>query len=578
MFFEYPRLLWLELLPFLLILHYVYLEWRKRAPHLRVSTIVPWRKSGKSVYGILRHLPFLMRILALVMIIIAIARPRSAGEIERVDSEGIDIMLTMDVSTSMLARDFTPDRLSAAKDIAIEFIAQRPYDRIGIVVFAGESFTQCPMTTDRSTLINLMKEVQTDLIEDGTAIGNGLATAVARMKDSDAKSRVVILLTDGVNNAGEISPQMAAQIAKTYGVRVYTIGVGARGMAPYPVMTPWGVDIQKVQVEIDEDLLKETEKMKNSVAKNSAAVELLISLFIIASFAVGVLLVSEGTLSLGRMIIGVTAVFGSFGPVTALSALPGNLTQTFACGDRVLNLLEEQPAVQPVIGGKTFRFDRVNVDRLSFAYNDEAEILKEICLNAKKGEIIGIVGKSGCGKSTLLKLLMRFREKNSGRIDYNETEIGEIDSVNLTDNVTMVPQNVWLFDETVEENLRIAKPEATAEELEAACRAAAIHERIVSLPDGFRTRVGFGGSRLSAGEKQRLGVARAFLRGSGLILLDEPTGNIDSLNEGILLKSLVNAKKDKCIILVSHRESTMSIADRIYRLENHRLHEGGENG
>ena len=344
------------------------------------------------------------------------------------------------------------------------------------------------------------------------------------------------------------------------------------------VLNNCGEERKKEVNRRSEDLLKETEKMKNSVAKNSAAVELLISLFIIASFAVGALLVSEGTLSLGRMIIGVTAVFGSFGPVTALSALPGNLTQTFACGDRVLNLLEEQPAVQPVIGGKTFRFDRVNVDRLSFAYNDEAEILKEICLNAKKGEIIGIVGKSGCGKSTLLKLLMRFREKNSGRIDYNETEISEIDSVNLTDNVTMVPQNVWLFDETVEENLRIAKPEATAEELEAACRAAAIHERIVSLPDGYRTRVGFGGSRLSAGEKQRLGVARAFLRGSGLILLDEPTGNIDSLNEGILLKSLVNAKKDKCIILVSHRESTMSIADRIYRLENHRLHEGGENG
>ena len=344
------------------------------------------------------------------------------------------------------------------------------------------------------------------------------------------------------------------------------------------VLNNGGEERKKEVNRRSEDLLKETEKMKNSVAKNSAAVELLISLFIIASFAVGVLLVSEGTLSLGRMIIGVTAVFGSFGPVTALSALPGNLTQTFACGDRVLNLLEEQPAVQPVIGGKTFRFDRVNVDRLSFAYNDEAEILKEICLNAKKGEIIGIVGKSGCGKSTLLKLLMRFREKNSGRIDYNETEIGEIDSVNLTDNVTMVPQNVWLFDETVEENLRIAKPDATAEELEAACRSAAIHERIVSLPDGYRTRVGFGGSRLSAGEKQRLGVARAFLRGSGLILLDEPTGNIDSLNEGILLKSLVNAKKDKCIILVSHRESTMSIADRIYRLENHRLHEGGENG
>ena len=157
----------------------------------------------------------------------------------------------------MLARDFTPDRISAAKDIAIEFIAQRPSDRMGIVVFAGESYTQCPLTTDRATLINLMKEVQTDLIEDGTAIGNGLATAVARIMDSDAVSRVVILLTDGVNNCGEVSPLTAAEIAKTYGVRVYTIGVGANGTAPYPVMTPWGVEMQNLQVEIDEDLLKQ---------------------------------------------------------------------------------------------------------------------------------------------------------------------------------------------------------------------------------------------------------------------------------------------------------------------------------
>ena len=157
----------------------------------------------------------------------------------------------------MLARDFAPDRINAAKDIAIEFISQRPSDRMGIVVFAGESFTQCPLTTDRATLINLMKEVNTDLLEDGTAIGNGLATAVARMKDSDAKSRVVILLTDGVNNCGEIAPETAAEIAKTYGVRVYTIGVGANGTAPYPVMTPWGVQMQNVKVEIDEKLLSE---------------------------------------------------------------------------------------------------------------------------------------------------------------------------------------------------------------------------------------------------------------------------------------------------------------------------------
>ena len=243
--------------PVLMALHYIWIELSGRRPHLRVSTSVPWMQGGRSFMSLLRHVPFLLRVFALVMIIIAIARPRSSQEMERVDTEGIDIILAMDVSTSMLARDFTPDRINASKDIAIEFIAQRPSDRMGIVVFAGESFTQCPLTTDRATLINMMKEVQTDLIEDGTAIGNGLATAVARMKDSDAKSRVVILLTDGVNNRGEISPQMAAEIAKTYGVRVYTIGVGANGMAPYPVMTPWGVEVQNVKVEIDEALLSE---------------------------------------------------------------------------------------------------------------------------------------------------------------------------------------------------------------------------------------------------------------------------------------------------------------------------------
>lgn len=254
--FEYPSLLWLLLVPLLLVALYVYRELAGRRPHLRVSTAAPWLQGGRSPLGVIRHLPMMLRTAALCLIVIALARPRSSSEVEKRDTEGIDIVLAMDVSTSMLARDFTPDRLSAAKDIAIEFIAQRPTDRMGIVVFAGESYTQCPLTTDRATLINLMKEVQTDLIEDGTAIGNGLATAVARMMDSDAPSRVVILLTDGVNNSGEVAPQTAAEIAKTYGIRVYTIGVGANGMAPYPVMTPWGVEMQKVQVEIDEDLLK----------------------------------------------------------------------------------------------------------------------------------------------------------------------------------------------------------------------------------------------------------------------------------------------------------------------------------
>ena len=256
MFFEYPSLLWLLLVPALLAALYIYRELASRVPHLRVSNAAPWLSSGGSFLSVLRHLPFVLRLSALCLIIVAIARPRSSSQVEKIDTEGIDIVLAMDVSTSMLARDFTPDRISAAKDIAIEFIAQRPSDRMGIVVFAGESYTQCPLTTDRATLINMMKEVQTDLIEDGTAIGNGLATAVARMSGSDAPSRVVILLTDGVNNRGEVAPLTAAQIAKTYGIRVYTIGVGANGMAPYPVVTPWGIEERKIQVEIDEELLK----------------------------------------------------------------------------------------------------------------------------------------------------------------------------------------------------------------------------------------------------------------------------------------------------------------------------------
>ena len=256
MFFEYPNLLWLLLLLVPLIALYVYREIRGLRPYMLVSSITPWRYKAGWFNRILMHVPFALRMIALAAIIVAIARPRSSSAFERIDTEGIDIMLALDVSTSMLARDFTPDRINAAKEIAIKFISERPSDRIGIAVFAGESYTQSPLTTDRATLINLMKEVDCGIIEDGTAIGNGLATAVARLKDSDAKSKVVILLTDGVNNTGEISPQMAAEIAKTYGIRVYTIGVGANGTAPYPVMTPWGVETRNIQVEIDEDLLK----------------------------------------------------------------------------------------------------------------------------------------------------------------------------------------------------------------------------------------------------------------------------------------------------------------------------------
>ncbi len=256
MFFEYPKLLFLEFALLPLIALYLYRELKGRTPAMQVSNLGRWDYRPSWFKRALRHVPFVLRIAALALLIVAIARPRDSKNFEKIDTEGIDIVLDMDVSTSMLARDFKPDRIGAAKDIAIEFIASRPTDRIGIVVFAGESYTQCPVTTDRITLINMMKEVQTGLIEDGTAIGNGLATAVARLKDSDAKSRVVILLTDGVNNRGEIAPETAAEIAKTYGIRVYTIGVGAKGEAPYPVQTPWGVQVQNMQVEIDEALLQ----------------------------------------------------------------------------------------------------------------------------------------------------------------------------------------------------------------------------------------------------------------------------------------------------------------------------------
>lgn len=194
-------------------------------------------------------------------------------------------------------------------------------------------------------------------------------------------------------------------------------------------------------------------------------------------------------------------------------------------------------------------------------------------MHAKKGEIIGIVGESGCGKSTLLKLLLRFWKKDKGVIAYNGTDIEQINSGNLLDNVTMVSQVTYLFDDTIEENLRIAKPEATMGEIIDACKLASVHDFILTLSEGYQTRVGALGDNLSAGEKQRIGLARAFLRGSELILLDEPTSNVDSINEGIILSALKKQKEKKSIILVSHRESTMSIADRIYRVKDGKMFE-----
>lgn len=314
-------------------------------------------------------------------------------------------------------------------------------------------------------------------------------------------------------------------------------------------------------------LLDYTKKIKRKTATAAGITEIFVSVFIILTLIVGIVLVSAGALSIGKMIIGVVAVFGSFGPVIAISALPGNLTQTFASGDRVLKLLAEKPAVEPVTDGTDMDFHRVETKDLCFGYERDKRVLNEVCMHAEAGEIVGIVGASGCGKSTLLKLLMRFWEKDSGSIEYDGTDVDRINSDSLTDNVAMVSQSTYLFDESIADNLRIAKYDATDEELKEACRKASVHEFIESLPDGYDTKVGALGDNLSAGEKQRIGLVRAFLHDGRLILLDEPTSNVDSINEGMILKALKDCRSDKAIILVSHRESTMAIADRVYKIE-----------
>ena len=332
------------------------------------------------------------------------------------------------------------------------------------------------------------------------------------------------------------------------------------------VLNNAGEEREKEVNKRSDGLLAETKKMKHNITRAGSAIELTVSMFVLITLAVGILLVRRDMLSLGRMIIGMVTVFSSFGPVIAVGSLPGNLTQTFASGDRVLNLLAEKPAVEAVTNGKDFDYENLDVKDLSFSYDGQTEVLKDIKMHAEKGEIIGIVGESGCGKSTFLKLLLRFWERSGGEINYDDTDIDKINTNSLLKNVTMVSQSTYLFEETIEDNLRIAKPDATQEEIENACKMASVHDFIMTLPDGYKTQVGALGDNLSAGEKQRIGLARAFLRGSELILLDEPTSNVDSINEGIILRALKEQKNKKSIILVSHRESTMAIADRIYQV------------
>lgn len=258
--FENGWFLWFLLVIPLLIVYYIYRQGKASAP-VTLSTAGFLAGGKKTFRHYLRHILFVLRLMAIAAVTFVIARPQNVDKWQSSSTEGIDIIMALDVSGSMLARDFNPDRLEASKNVATEFISGRPYDRIGLTVFSGESFTQCPLTTDHAVLINLLREVKSGIIEDGTAIGVGLATAINRIKDSDAISKVVILLTDGVNNTGSIDPVTAAEIAKTFGIRVYTVGVGSMGFADYPVQTPFGMRYQKMQVEIDEALLQRIAEM-----------------------------------------------------------------------------------------------------------------------------------------------------------------------------------------------------------------------------------------------------------------------------------------------------------------------------
>jgi len=257
--FGNPGFLFLLLIIPLLVVWYFYRR-KKNTADLQISTTEGFAQVGRNLKFYIYRGLYVLRLLALTLLILALARPQTSLSRQDISVEGIDLVIALDVSGSMLAMDFKPDRLEAAKDLAIEFIDGRPNDRIGLVIFSGETFTQCPLTTDHAILKNLFRDIHSGMIDDGTALGDGLATAVNRLRGSKAVSKVIILLTDGVNNMGSLDPRSAAEIAKLYGIRIYTIGIGSMGQAPYPVQTPFGMQTQMMEVKIDEPLLMEIAK------------------------------------------------------------------------------------------------------------------------------------------------------------------------------------------------------------------------------------------------------------------------------------------------------------------------------
>lgn len=313
------------------------------------------------------------------------------------------------------------------------------------------------------------------------------------------------------------------------------------------------------------------ERIKDQEAKVRVYTEVAVSVFNIIMLFTGLILFSLDKIDFAAFLIGVILLMSSYGPVIALSNLSSNLLQTLASGERVLSLLAEEPELKDVESAVDLKeVSRIDVENLNFAYGEE-QILSDVSLFVKKGEILGIHGRSGSGKSTLLKLLMRFYDPKSGSIKINGETLPNINTRSLRDNMAYITQQTYIFNETIEENIRLARRDATLEEIMEAAKKASIHDFILSLPQGYQTKMTELGGNLSDGEKQRIGIARAFLHNAPIILLDEPTSNLDSLNEAMILKSLLNVKAEKLIILVSHRQSTMAICDQVIGIENGRM-------
>ncbi len=332
-----------------------------------------------------------------------------------------------------------------------------------------------------------------------------------------------------------------------------------------------GADTKNIIATVSSELADVSSQIKYKISIIEAVTGLLISLSVLAMLGTGISLVFAGVLSPAIMLVGVVALMSSLGPVLALSALPNGLNQTFASGERVLSLLEEKPIVVDIEQGENFEFESLELVDVNFSYNDKTAILSGINISVNKGEIVAIKGKSGCGKSTILKLLLHFWESGSGSIMYNGININNIQTSSLKSNVVMVSQSTYIFDDSIVSNMRIAKSDATFDEIVKACKSASLHDLIMSLSDGYDTRIGASGVGLSAGETQRLGLARALLSDCRLILLDEPTSNVDAINEGVILNALRKNIENKTVILVSHRDSTLSIADRIYYMKDGRI-------